>query len=493
MHGIIANHKSDYCGRLPLPTYQRKETSLMKPNNLKNHLLLAMASALLLIPAKLSAAEPLKVFILAGQSNTVGHARAHTIATLYASDALRDKELIELVIDEKSGISKTTLEEQLVRGRRIDELTGGISNDKVKALSDGPEKSDLEAKVKVLKDQHEAYKKKIGSACTVSDRVYINSIADGNRKTGKLGIGYGASNDKIGPEFAFGLSMADKIDGPILLIKTSWGGKSLNYNFRPPSLPDFKTTPEYAEAKAKANENLKRYEAAVKSFPADQAKYKADLAAYKEQMKTADEKTRKKLREPREPRAPRKPKPFNMDEAGLNYRMMNEAIQDVLANLKDNHPEYDAEVGYEIAGFVWFQGYNDQFSPEFRGNYKNNMMTFIKDIRKEYKTPNMPFVIGVLGTGMTAEKVGENEVSLAQRAAAKAMGTKNGVASVESYKDYSLYSNEVFQKGWPQHYHEWDTVGSDRPYHYLGSGAFFVRLGDSFADSMHDLMKNQAK
>ena len=48
-----------------------------------------------------------------------------------------------------------------------------------------------------------------------------------------------------------------------MLIKTSWGGKSLNYNFRPPSLPDFKTTPEYEEAKAKANENLKRYEAAV--------------------------------------------------------------------------------------------------------------------------------------------------------------------------------------------------------------------------------------
>ncbi len=96
----------------------------------------------------------------------------------------------------------------------------------------------------------------------------------------------------------------------------------------------------------------------------------------------------------REPRAPRKPNPFNMDEAVLNYRMMNETIQDVLANRKDNHPEYDAEAGYEIAGFVWFQGYNDQFSPEFRGNYKNNMMTFIKDIRKEYKTPNMPFVIG---------------------------------------------------------------------------------------------------
>ena len=41
--------------------------------------------------------EPLKVFILAGQSNMVGHARAHTIATLYQSDKPRDKQLIELV------------------------------------------------------------------------------------------------------------------------------------------------------------------------------------------------------------------------------------------------------------------------------------------------------------------------------------------------------------------------------------------------------------
>ena len=51
-----------------------------------------------------------------------------------------------------------------------------------------------------------------------------------NKRAGKLGIGYGASQDKIGPEYGFGLSIAQKVKGPILLIKTSWGGKSLNYN-----------------------------------------------------------------------------------------------------------------------------------------------------------------------------------------------------------------------------------------------------------------------
>jgi alpha-galactosidase len=254
-------------------------------------------------------------------------------------------------------------------------------------------------------------------------------------------------------------------------------------------LPDFKTTPEYAEAKAKAEEALKRYEAAVKSFPQDQEKYKADLAAYQEQMKTADEKTRKKLRKPNEPREPRKPRPFSMDDAGLNYRMMNEAVQNVLDNLKENHPAYDPDAGYEIAGFVWFQGFNDQFNEHFKANYKDNMVAFIKDVRREYKTPQMPFVIGVLGTSQTKEKVDENAVSVAQREAAAVPEFKGNVVAVESYTEYALDSLEVFNAGWPKNYYAWDLVGSDRPYHYLGSGKFFVRLGDAFATAMDGMMK----
>ena len=165
----------------------------------------------------------------------------------------------------------------------------------------------------------------------------------------------------------------------------------------------------------------------------------------------------------------------------------------MLDNLEDNHPDYNADAGYEIAGFVWFQGFNDQFSPSFRDNYKANMVSFIKDVRKEYKVPNMPFVIGVLGTGVTAEKVAGNAVSVGQREAARTLGFTEKVAAVESYTVYSHFANEIFKKGWPKHFHEWDTVGSDRPYHYLGSGAFFVRLGSAFADSMTGLMEKKKK
>ena len=118
---------------------------------------------------------------------------------------------------------------------------------------------------------------------------------------------------------------------------------------------------------------------------------------------------------------------------------------------------------------------------------RQNMIHLIGDVRKELSVDDLPFVIGVLGTAVTPEKIAENPVSVAQRAAAEELGVKGKVAAVESYLHYSHYSNEIFQKGWPEHYHEWDTVGSDRPYHYLGSGAFFVRLGDAFADAVVEL------
>ena len=398
--------------------------------------ILALAASILSIANPVFAGEKLKVFILAGQSNMVGHANPHTIATLYQSTDARDGELARLVFKEGSAASKKALDEQLSRAIQLDELTGGISNDKLKTMSDGPEKTALEARVKELKDAHEAYKKNVTSSCVVSDRVYINSIADGSRKSGKLGVGYGGGGTRIGPEFSFGLSLAKKIDGPILLIKTSWGGKSLHYDFRPPSAGE--------------------YELNEKESSGDKAS----------EIK---------------------------ENAGRFYRMMNEAVHEVLENLKDNHPAYDAEAGYEVAGFVWFQGFNDQFSPAFRDNYTQNMISFIRDVRKEYKTPKMPFIIGVLGTNVTEEKVAENQVSLGQREAAKLPEFHGNVRAVESYTEYSHYSNEIFKKGWPEHYHEWDTVGSDRPYHYLGSGAFFVRLGDSFATSMADLIAEQKK
>ena len=65
----------------------------------------------------------------------------------------------------------------------------------------------------------------------VRDDVWIHYL---DRK-GKLTAGYGAKEDRIGPELGFGFVVGDLFEEPVLLIKLAWGGKSLAKDFRPPS------------------------------------------------------------------------------------------------------------------------------------------------------------------------------------------------------------------------------------------------------------------
>ena len=375
--------------------------------------------------------KKLQVFILAGQSNMVGHANYITIPALLTAEEPGVKELAKLVFKEGAiapGDAKSQIDVRIKRDTLNNEL-------RTKKITGDDKIAAAQAELKELQEDCDAKTKKIKDAFVVSKRVYITSIADGHRRSGQLSFGYGGSADKIGPEFGFGLSLAQKLDAPILLIKTSWGGKSLHYNFRPPSAGPYELSD--AEKAGKTAQQVK-------------------------------------------------------DNAGLNYRMMNESVQGVLKDLKKHHPEYDAGAGYDIAGFVWFQGFNDQFSPAFRDNYKNNMIAFVKDVRKEYEVPNMPFVIGVMGTGVTKEGVDKNLVSVGQREAAAAPEFKDNVASVESYPFYAVDAFEMFRSGeWSKRLAEASQIMSDRPYHYMGSGKFFVRFGDALAISMVDLMKRQ--
>jgi hypothetical protein len=52
---------------------------------------------------------------------------------------------------------------------------------------------------------------------------------------GPLTVGQGAGPDRIGPELMFGIDLGDYYEQPVLLIKTAWGGKDLYCDFRPPS------------------------------------------------------------------------------------------------------------------------------------------------------------------------------------------------------------------------------------------------------------------
>jgi hypothetical protein len=98
---------------------------------------------------------------------------------------------------------------------------------------------------------------------TVCEGVWISYLTGAKEKNfeiaGKLTAGYGSMwgldakkpGDKIGPEFTFGLTMDAALDEPVLIIKAAWGGKSLHTDFRPPSAGPYLMPKETRELWAK--------------------------------------------------------------------------------------------------------------------------------------------------------------------------------------------------------------------------------------------------
>jgi len=324
--------------------------------------ILSFAMLFVFIPA-IARAEPLRVFILAGQSNMQGHAQVRTFEHIGMDPATKP-------------------------------LLTEMQN------ADGSPR--------------------------VLDRVWISSIGCADaEQMGKLTTGFGASQNgpKIGPEYTFGITIEKFLDGPVLLIKTSWGGRSLNTDFRSPGAGPY----------AFNEQQLATFQ-----------KQGKDFAAIKAEKELA---------------------------TGVNYRMMIEHVKSVLADVKRVVPTYDASQGVELAGFVWFQGWNDMVdagtypkrdSPGGYDAYGDLMTHFIRDVRKDLNSPKLPFVIGVLGVGGPTSEYGPDQqrykathdnFRAAMAAPAKLPEFQGNVATVltEKYWDLELTAakakeNEIKQR-----------------------------------------------
>jgi alpha-galactosidase len=53
-------------------------------------------------------------------------------------------------------------------------------------------------------------------------------------RKGNLTNGYGQGTTWYGPEYGFGWAVGEALEKPVLLLKVAWGGKSLHVDFRPP-------------------------------------------------------------------------------------------------------------------------------------------------------------------------------------------------------------------------------------------------------------------
>lgn len=81
---------------------------------------------------------------------------------------------------------------------------------------------------------------------------------------------------------------------------------------------------------------------------------------------------------------------------GQEYLELTNSVKDTLAQLERFYPGYKGQ-GYELSGLVWFQGIKDCQSDSMAADYEKNLANLIRDLRKDFKTTNLPVTVAAVG------------------------------------------------------------------------------------------------
>ncbi len=152
------------------------------------HIYTLLALALVCGHAFAADKKPIKVFILAGQSNMEGQGS----------------------VDHDDGVNGA-------KGNLVWSMKHSKSADKMKKLKN--EKGEW-----VVRDDVQ-----------ISFKVGGDKLLKGGLSVGYTGYAADGSRRHMGPELGFGFVLGDYFEEPVLLIKTAWGGHSLHGHFRSPS------------------------------------------------------------------------------------------------------------------------------------------------------------------------------------------------------------------------------------------------------------------
>ena len=299
-------------------------------------------------------ARPVKVFILAGQSNMEGQ----SVADLLGKDYNNGK---------------------------------GTLNAVIQSMGQSPLVQDL--------------KNEKGQWAERGDVWVRYQPEDQPAKIGPLTLGftpYGGRHH-FGPELQFGRVVGDQLENQVLLIKTAWGGKSLYKDFRPPS---------------------------------------------------------------------------SGGQVGPYYVKMIREIETALARLKLEFPSAKAS-GYELSGFVWYQGWNDGVDPKKAiPEYEQNLVNLIHDIRKELKAPALPVVVGELTGPWVDAPEAWAKLRQSQKAAAARPEFLGNVAFVETRQ----FVRPASESPNPGHGH-----------HEFGNAQTGLLVGDALGKAMISLLTVKPK
>lgn len=245
-----------------------------------------------------------------------------------------------------------------------------------------------------------------------------------------LTAGCGADGTRIGPELGFGHIMGFYHDEPVIIIKASQGNRSLGWDFLPPGSPQYTFGPDtYAGYQ---DSPLKWLTGSV-------------------------------------------PEPVGW-YAGKQYDDCFTEVHDVLDNFATKFPQY-ADQGYEIAGFVWWQGHKDQYEAAHYERYEDNLTGLIDGLRMEFDAPNAPFVVGSIGFDGGGYDAGSayGEIYAAQMA----------VGDSEHHPEYAGTVNSVDTTPF---WRELNDSPGGQGFHYNNNAETYMLVGDAMGRAMLDLL-----
>jgi hypothetical protein len=239
----------------------------------------------------------------------------------------------------------------------------------------------------------------------------------------------------IGPELMIGHQMGDYHDGPVLILKACIGNRSLGWDYLPPG--------------------SERFEYRGKTY-----------AGY---------------RDPAGSWTPSEPPTITWKDAGWyagkQYDDDVRYAKTVLKNLGDYYP---GATEYEISGFFWWQGHKDQ-NAVHASRYEQNLVQFIKALRKDFAAPDAPFVCATIAFGGRRIKGHGLTIVKAQLAVdgdkGKYPAFKDNVKSVDARPCWQPRRRSPGGGG----------------HHYNHNALTYLDVGNGMGEAMVELLKRQSK
>jgi alpha-galactosidase len=152
-------------------------------------------------------------------------------------------------------------------------------------------------------------------------------------------------------------------------------------------------------------------------------------------------------------------------------------IRTALTNITTELPDYKDRTP-ELAGFVWYHGWNDGVDPKTAvPEYEQNLTHLIKDVRRDLRAPNLPVVIGEI-TGPWVDAPPEWEQLRKAQAATAALPEFKGSVAFAPTRSFVRKPE--------------DSPNPGHGHHEFGNAETIFLVGDALGKAMLPLLPNSS-